>query len=96
MENIYTQTYEVSNPLIYLGRWEFVFYIVAAFVVGYLVHYTFSHRRDYVRTPKKRPSFYYSDTLNTAYYPNSEPIQPQTIVQTHDVHRYLPIQNNDY
>lgn len=86
MEHIYTHTnYSFDNPLVWITRGELIFYMVAAIVLGYLIHYTFSHRRDYVRTPKKKPGFFYNDTLNAAYYPNSEPIYPETIVHHYDV-----------
>ncbi len=87
MNTVYAQSqsgyeYEVANPIISLGRWEFCLYLLIAFLIGYLVHYYFSHRRDYVRSPRKKKAFYYNDSLNSGYYPNSEPIQPRRIIQT--------------
>ena len=100
MQDFYTHTYTVANPLISITRWELIVYITLAFIVGYLIHYTFSRRRDYFRTPKKHPGFYYDDSLNTAYYPHSEPIIPQNIQETHiyeyENDPYLPITDNDY
>ncbi len=86
MEHTYTQTnYSFNNPVVFVTRGEIIFYLIVAMVLGYLIHYTFSRRRDYIRTPKKKPSFFYNDTLNAAYYPNSEPIYPETIVHHYDI-----------
>ncbi len=94
MENLYYKTYEFANPFIHLTRWEFIFYLVTTFVFGYLVHYFFSHRRDYFRTAKKQPGFYYKRNLRSAYYPNTEPFLPQTprrIVQTETIVQEKPV-----
>lgn len=73
--NIEPQNYYEATNILTLGKWEFFLYLLIAFVVGYLVHYIFSNRRDYVRTPKKRNAFYYNHNLSAGYYPNSEPIR---------------------
>ena len=73
MNTVYTQTtYDVANPIISLGRWEFILYLAIAFFLGYFIHYIFSSRRDYVRAPRN----------DNYYYPNTEPIYPP-----HNYHR---------
>ena len=82
-------TTDIGN-IISLNKWEFFLYLVLAFIIGYLIHYIFSHRRDYVRTPKRK-AYYYNNNLSGGYYPNSEPILPRKIVQTHVV-KPTPVQ----
>ncbi len=54
MNITYTQsTFNFANDIISLGRWEFIIYLVLAFLLGFFIHYIFSSRRDYVRTSKK-------------------------------------------
>ncbi|MCD5389843.1 MAG: hypothetical protein LR005_00420 [Candidatus Pacebacteria bacterium] len=87
MNNIIeTQNYYNANAgnIISLNRWEFFLYLLLAFIIGYLIHYIFSSRRDYIRTPKKK-AFYYNNNLSGGYYSNSEPILPRKIVQNHVV-----------
>lgn len=74
--------HEAIEKTVTLNILEFFIYLLIALVVGYLIHYIFSHRRDYFRTPKKNPSFYYSKSLDTSYYPNTEPIiLPERIIE---------------
>lgn len=56
---------EIGNTIISMGRWEFFLYLAIAFLIGYLVHYIFSSRRDYVRAPRGH-----------RYYSHSEPVYP--------------------
>lgn len=65
--NTYSTGYEVANPVLSIGRWELIVYLVLAFLIGYLIHYIFSSRRDYVRAPKISDAYYYA---------NSQPIYP--------------------
>ncbi len=79
----------LSNKIIQMNQGEYILYLVLAFILGYFFHYFFSHRRDYVRSPKKKPAFYYTNKLNASYYPYSEPFIPETkIIPVEEIHHH--------